>query len=91
MLINKLLHIVEYGRTVGKLEELIDGLCRDIFGKLKLGTTKGVNHLYQAATRLNDMGFYDDALTFFRAAPTPTKVEWVIAYATSNYYAGSPQ
>lgn len=91
MLIDKLSYIVEYGRTVGKLEELIEELYRDIFGKVKLATAKSVNHLHQEATRLNNIGLYSDALAFFRAAPAPTKAGWVIACATCNYYAGSPQ
>lgn len=91
MLIDKLSYIVEYGRTVGKLEGLIDDLYRDIFGKVKLVTNKSISHLHQAATRLNDMGLYSDALAFFRAAPTPTKPELAIACATCNYYVGSPR
>lgn len=36
------------------------------------------------------MGLYKDALEFFSAAPPPTDAQFVIACATSNFYAGEP-
>lgn len=90
MLIDKLCYIVEFGRMLGQLDKVIDGLYQDILPRLELPTKRSIQHLHKVATRLNDMGFFKDALMFFQKHPTPIDKASIVAFATCNSYAGSP-
>lgn len=90
MFIDKLCYIVEFGRILGGLDGLIDELYGSLLSGLRLQTERSIQHLHKAATRLNDLGFFKDALIIFQKHPIPTDKASIVAFATCNFYAGSP-
>lgn len=66
LLIDKLAYLVEYGRTAGLEEAVLDQLYSDTLARIGVSTIETNEPLQKAAVRLTNMGLYKDAMVFFR-------------------------